>query len=1599
MNIFEFLSELQSRDIHIWIDDVNKADVQEVTLHCNAPEGTLTPQIKTELSQRKAEIIAFLKTANLTNHNQIPSLIPILTDSNPPLSLAQQRLWFFDQLVPNNPFYNIPAVMRLTGSLNLRALEQTFNEIVRRHQALRTNFVTVEGEPIQKIAPTLTLSLPLIDLRNSPQPEREIAAKKITVQEAQKPFNLATDSLIKVTLLQLDQQEYFLIINLHHIVSDGWSIGVLIREIEALYTAFVKNKPSPLPELPIQYTDFAYWQRQWLEQVGQNGYSPLQIQLAYWRQQLDGISALNLPLDRSLTAVQTYRGGRERLQISRNLSQQLEALSQQEGVTLFMTLLAAFKTLLYHYTHQEDITVGSPIANRNRSEIEGLIGFFVNSLVMRTNLSGNPTFRELLGRVKEVALGAYAHQDLPFEKLVEELEPERILDQNPLFQVAFALQNSPTKTIELPGLTLHPEQLDTQTTRFDLEFHLWEPGSGNDLWVDTSEGISGLVVYRTDLFEAATITRLLKHFQTLLENIVAHPERRIQDLDILTAVEQHQLLVEWNHNFREYPQNQCIHQLFEAQVEQTPNAIALSFEDVETRQIISLSYQELNIRSNQLAHYLKTLGVGAETLVGICLDRSLEMIIGMLGILKMGGAYVPLDPNYPQERLNWMLEDTQASILLTQQRWIPRLKTAKSRVICLEKDWEAISKESKTNPNSSITVNNRAYVIYTSGSTGTPKGVEIEHGGLLNLVFWHQKAFEISPGDRVTQVSSVAFDAYGWEIWPYLAAGASIYIPDEETRRSPEKLQDYLISKEITVSFIPTVFVEKFVSLNWQQNICLRLVLTGGDKLNQCSVPSLPFKIVNNYGPTENTVVTTSGEIPVKEKPDTLPTIGRPIANTQVYVLDQNLKPVSVGVPGELYISGKGLARGYLNRPDLTAEKFIPNPFKSLTDNTSKSLNSKLERLYKTGDLVRYLAGGNLEFLGRIDDQIKLRGYRIELGEIEALLSQHPAVRQAVVIPREVESRLVAYVVLNFESNALVPSTQPIQLQDEHVSQWQMLYDETYNQPAANIDETFNIVGWNSSYNNQPITDEQMREWVNNQVAQILAFQPNKVLEIGCGTGLLLFRIAPQCTEYYATDFSLPSLNYIRQQLVNKDLHQIKLLEKVATDFEGLATKAFDTVILNSVVQYFPSIEYFMQVLKGAINCTAPGGILFIGDVRSLPLLEAFHAAVQLSQAEPSVTREQLQQRVQLQIFQETELVIDPAFFKALKQQFSQVTQVQIQLIRGCHHNELTQFRYNVILHIEKPPQLHKPVKWMNWSEATLTVAKVRQILVENQPEILGITQIPNERVMAAVKTAEWLSRKEPFKTVGQIRKALSKLQNLGVDPENFWILGEEVGYHVDISWSDSGTEGYYDVIFAKSHLEQVDINPSNPGLQQPKAWHSYANNPLQAKAAQNLIPQLQTYLKAKLPDYMVPSALVVLESLPLTPNGKIDRRALPAPDSIKPELASHYIAPKTPVEEALGKIFAEVLGVKQVGIQDNFFELGGHSLLATQLASRVRDAFGVELPLRSVFEAPAIAQLSKVIESLKNNKTQTKAPALVPISRESRRTKLSSLNKEIKDQ
>ncbi|MBV9927461.1 MAG: amino acid adenylation domain-containing protein [Acidobacteria bacterium] len=907
-----------------------------------------------------------------------PPIKPVPRDGGLPLSFAQQRLWFVCQLNPASPAYNIPAAIRLTGRLDVRALEQTVGELLRRHESLRVTFDIAEGRLVQLVQEARPATLPIIDLTELPAAEREREALKRALEEAQEPFDLATGPLLRVGLLRLSEQEHVVLLTMHHIVSDGWSAGVLIREVGALYGAFSRGEGSPLAELAVQYADYAAWQREWLSG------EVLEGQLSYWRRQLSGVETLELPTDRPRPPVQTYRGAHRQFTLKSETAGALRALARAEGATLFMTLLAAFQTLLHRHTGQEEVTVGTPVAGRNRAEVEGLIGFFVNTLVLRTDLSGAPTFRELLRRSREVSLDAFAHQDVPFEKLVEELQPERDPSRPPLAQVFFTLENPQRESLALPGLVLTPLETEPGTVKYDLVLGV----------ADTGEELRARFDYNVDLFEEGTVARMVEHFITLLDGIAADPDARLAKLPLLTEAERRQLVDEWNDTRADFSSEHCIHQLFERQVEHQPEAVALTYEGTQ------LSYAELNARSNRLARHLLRVGVRAEVRVGLCVERSPDAVVGLLAVLKAGGVYVPLDPNYPAERLAYMLEDAGVRVLLTQEHLRAALPPHDAHVLCLDTDWAAVEGESAEPPGVRCDPAQLAYVIYTSGSTGRPKGTMLQHRGLCNMVEAQIALFDVRPDSRVLQFASLSFDASVSEIFMALCSGAALCLAPGEALLPGPGLVELLRTQSITTVTLPPAVL---AVLPDGPLPALRTIVTAGEA---CPAEvaerwSEHRLFVNAYGPTEATVCATAADC---SNTRTAPTIGQAIHNTTSYVLDRSLEPVPVGVPGELYVGGAGLARGYLNRPGLTAERFIPDPFSGEPG----------ARLYRTGDSARRLADGRIDFLGRLDNQVKLRGFRIELGEIEAALRAEANVQDCAVIVREDapgDKRLVAYLV------------------------------------------------------------------------------------------------------------------------------------------------------------------------------------------------------------------------------------------------------------------------------------------------------------------------------------------------------------------------------------------------------------------------------------------------------------------------------------------------------------------------------------------------------------------------------------------------------------
>ena len=944
----------------------------------------LTEQIE-DLSPQQREVLALLLARKKREGVHIA---PVSRTSNTfPLSFAQQRLWFLNQLQQDSAVYNVAGGVRMEGVLSVTALEQALNEVVTRHESLRTTIRQVESEPVQIIASAQAFHLPKFDLRKVPRTQRETEAQLLLTNEARKPFNIETGPLFRATLLLLSAEEHILLLTMHHIISDGWSIGILVRELIELYEAFVANRPSTLPPLAVQYIDFAAWHREWLQG------EVLAKAVSYWKENLAGAtSLLELPTDRPRPPSQGFAGARQPVVIPQELTQSLRQLGEQQNATLFMVLLAAFKVFLFRHARQDDIVVGVPIAGRNKPELENVIGLFINMLAMRTDLSGNPTFRELLDRVRDTALGAYEHQDLPFEKLVEVMQPERDTSYSPIFQVMFHLGNLGIPSFNLPGLTLTPLDTETGTSKFDLTLDLTE----------TSTGLKGHFDYSTDLFDQVTIERLSERFEILLKSAVADPETPISSLPLLSAAEENQLVVGLNETAESFPHAPCLHQIFEDQVKQTPEATAVTFEGR------TLSYTDLNRRANQLAHRLIRLGVGPEALVAICMERSLELPIALLAVLKAGGAYLPLDPAYPRERLAYILEETRAPVILTQGLVAENLSFEGVQVINLDSDAGELATENTENPRGEVTEENLCYVIYTSGSTGQPKGAMLHHRGVRNRLLWGITDYKLGSGDVVLHKTPLTFDVSVWELFAPLLSGARLLIAKPGGHQDTAYQLDLMAREKVThVDYVPTMLEVLLESEGLDQCDNLKIVTAAGEaltrELRDRFYSQTNAKLYNLYGPTEASLAVTYWVCEPDGQERVIP-IGRPMSNARIYILDKHLEPVPIGVAGELHIGGKAPGRGYLKRPDLTADKFIPDAFSEKGG----------ERLYKTGDLARYRSDGAIEFLGRLDHQVKIRGMRMELGEVEAALCQHPDVREAVILAQEITAgnkSLVAYVV------------------------------------------------------------------------------------------------------------------------------------------------------------------------------------------------------------------------------------------------------------------------------------------------------------------------------------------------------------------------------------------------------------------------------------------------------------------------------------------------------------------------------------------------------------------------------------------------------------
>ncbi|MFG2957379.1 amino acid adenylation domain-containing protein [Streptomyces sp. NPDC048291] len=1407
-----------------------------------------------------------------------------------PLSYAQRRMWLTYQLEGGAETYNISPTFRLTGPLDQPALVAAIRDVVDRHEILRTVYVTNEDdEPRQRILPSAeaAVRVPVVDVA----PEDLSGAVDEVIAHH---FDLATELPLRATLFRCAPQEHLLVLLIHHIASDGVSGGVLARDLTAAYTARLDGRAPDWEPLSVQYKDYALWQRELLGDPADPS-SLAGVQTAYWRAELEGVpQPLTLPLDRPRPPERSLDGDTVGLVVEPEVAAGLQRLADERGMTMSMVLQAALAVLLRKLGAEDDVTIGNPIAGRTDEALADLVGVFVNTQVLRVDLSGDPTFTDLLAQVRDKALAAYEHQDVPFEMLVEELNPERSAAYQPLFQVTFAWQNFAKQDFELPGLKVEFEQHLVSAAMFDLFF---------SMAMDERGALRGDVMYATQLFDRDTVEAVAARFARVLEQLAADPLSPVSRIEALSEAERDWVVRGLNDTACAVAA-ETLPEAFEAQVVRDPDRVAV----VGEHEV--LSYGEFNGRANRLAHWLVERGAGPESIVAVRIPRSVDLMVAVYAVVKAGASYLPVDTDLPEERVRQVLD--RARPLLVLDEVLPDVSA------CPE-----------TNPVRVLSPDNAAYEMYTSGSTGGPKGVQVSHRSIMNRIKWGLAHFDVTVEDRILLSTSASFDASVPELFAPLQVGAAVVVARADGRKDPAYLAELIRREGVTgADFVPSL-LEAFVAepaaarcttLRWIEVAAEPFPASLANRF----VDLLPGCSANNlYGPTEATVEVTGWQhVPGADR---VP-IGRPIWNTQVYVLDATLRPVAPGVTGELYLAGACLARGYLGQTGLTSERFVACPF-----------GEPGSRMYRTGDLVRWSKDGQVEYLGRTDFQVKIRGLRIELGEIEQVLTGHPAVAQAAVLVRENQNgdqRLVAYVVPDPETAVADADVQ--------VDEWRQVHDDTYAKSADEaLGEDFEL--WKSAYDGEPIPREQMLEWRDAAVARILEFAPRRLLEIGAGAGLLLSEIAGAVDQYRGTDISATVVDRVRAQADEAGYgDRVRLDVQAADDVSGLPEGGFDTVVLNSVVHYFPSVEYLDEVLRKVMGLLAPGGRVVIGDVRNATTLRLLLTGVQRA-ARPHASQEELRAMVDQAVLAERELVVAPEWFGEWAAEHG--AGCDIRLKTGRAHNELTRHRYEVVLHKDPAGLLDlADVPAVQWGREASDLAALDG-RVEGACGPLRVTGIPNARLVeeaAAATSAGVLSGAAPA--------------GRPLDPEDLATWARRRGLDAVLTWSGESVQGFDAVLLPALPAGRTAVTGGFvPG---GVAGRTRANAPALAKSIGPLTVELPQYLRERLPDYMVPAAVVPLPELPLTPAGKLDRRALPAESTTTTSSG----APRNAHEEKLCALFGELLGVENVGIDDDFFLLGGHSLLATRLSARIRKQFGVDMPVRTIVRYPTVAELGSLV-------------------------------------
>ncbi|ADD39911.1 non-ribosomal peptide synthetase [Stackebrandtia nassauensis] len=1408
------------------------------------------------------------------------------------LSAGQQRIWFLSRFLPDTSAYNIVGSYRVRGEVSLTALQKTVDTLVARHASLRTRFIVDGDTPAQVVEPQAVVK---VRLDTADEGELDVRLDAF----GRELFDLETGPLLRVLLTRTGPGEAVLSIAIHHIIADGWSLGVFIGEFTAVYRQHLHGTDADLKPIPISYVDYSLWQR------SREGTPEHKEQLSWWMEALShNPKVLELPTDRPRPAVQTFNGSRHRFAVSAAVRADVERLAREHATTPFAVLLTAFSAVLRRWSGERRLNCATPVANRSRVETESVIGFFVNTVVLPMDLTGEPSFAELLDRVKRVCLDSFSRQELPFEQLVDALSLDRTLSHNPLAQVMFILQSAPAGDLDLAGASLESIDTETGTTKFDVTMEFFPAAAG----------YTGVIEYATDLFDAATAERLAVHYDQMLRAMLADPHGSVATAPMLSASEREQLAA-WNATEADTELGRRITDVVADRVREQPDAIAVSGDGVH------LTRGELSDAAGRIANLLRGIGIDSDGLVGLCLRRGPHLVPSILGTLASGGAYVPFDPEQPPARVAQMVRDGGIGIVVTTEDDRGALVDLPDTVTVLSLDAPAtiaaLAEQDTGWPQVAASDRDLAYVIHTSGSTGTPKGVMVEHRAAMNRINWMQREYRLAESDRVMQKTTYTFDVSVWEfLWP-LMHGAAIVLATPDAHREPERLLDEITRHRVThIHFVPTALSALLAHGSLAES-SLRRIFTSGDALPRDLCERVEadcgIAIDNLYGPTECAIDVTYWAW----RPDVAgpPPIGHPVANTRAHVVDEHGNELPVGVPGELWIGGVQVARGYLNRPDLTAERFRPDPF-----------GGDGERVYRTGDLVRRRADGALDFLGRIDDQVKVRGFRIELGEVEAALNRQPEVAEAAVLCRvdaSGDKQLLGFVVPDAGHLDTGEATVP----------WSDVFDQAYTDGDDPEDPEFNLKGWQSSYSKKPIPVDEMSAWHADAVAKITATRPRRILEIGCGTGLFAFKLARGCEHYTGIDVSAEGLDYIAAQLPKLGLTDKVSLHRLAADeLSALDGQTFDCVVINSVAQYFPDRDYLDAVLASAATLLAPEGTIFLGDIRNLGITAMFHDSVVRHQ-NPDTDEAVLTARAERQFAEETELLIHPAYFTTLPQRIPGLRWAETSVKYSHGDNQLVRYRYDVTLHTEgEPIPVTEFGHWENLDRLT------EQLASGVDGDYLAVAGIPNAR-----------------------------LHPDGVQPARLRELAEGTGLEALVTWSPSGAPGSLAVVYhhpgTRVTVPHVSDEPDT-------------NTPASGWAWRDLPRALRQRLRDILPDYMVPSMLVPLRRMPVSATGKVDRSVLERIPDLR-QISRGHTPPRTATERLVAEIFAAVLNVPEVTCEDNFFDLGGDSIKITQVAVRLRDA-GHPVMIRSIFANQTVELLATFLDTDTTAPTVAASPARV---------------------